>query len=77
LTIFDTSDGYVTLIGYGPESNWVKNVMAGGPTTTRKHGKTVAVAEPRLVTKAEGAALVKPRSRPSIARFRTTKLSWW
>lgn len=63
LTIFDTRDGYVILIGYGVESNWVKNVMAGGPTSIRKHGKTVAVADPRLVSKAEGANLVTPRSR--------------
>jgi deazaflavin-dependent oxidoreductase (nitroreductase family) len=63
LTIFSTRDGYVILIGYGPGTNWAKNVLAGGATTIRKHGKTVAVGEPRLVSKAEGATLVTPRSR--------------
>jgi deazaflavin-dependent oxidoreductase (nitroreductase family) len=63
LTIFRTGDGYVILIGYGPETNWVKNVLAGGGATIRMHGKTVAVGEPRLVSKAEGATLVTPRSR--------------
>jgi deazaflavin-dependent oxidoreductase (nitroreductase family) len=58
LNIFDTSDGYVILIGYGPESHWVKNVLAGGPATVRKHGKTAPVVNPRLVTKAEGERLV-------------------
>jgi deazaflavin-dependent oxidoreductase (nitroreductase family) len=69
LTIFDTSDGYVILIGYGPETNWVKNVLAGGETTVRKHGKTVTVAKPRLVSKAEGATLVNPRSRQFYRLF--------
>ena len=58
LNIFDTADGYIILIGYGPESHWVKNVLAGGPATVHKHGKTVPVADPRIVTKAEGEALV-------------------
>jgi len=58
LNIFDTADGYIILIGYGTESHWVKNVLAGGPATVHKHGKTVPVANPRIVTKAEGEALV-------------------
>ena len=58
LNIFDTDDGFVILIGYGLESHWVKNVLAGGPATIHKQGKTVAVADPRLVSKAEGEPLV-------------------
>jgi deazaflavin-dependent oxidoreductase (nitroreductase family) len=58
LSIFDTDDGYVILIGYGLESSWVQNVLAGGPTTVHKHGKTVKVANPRIVSKAEAAPLV-------------------
>jgi len=63
LTVFDTRDGYVVLIGYGLESDWLKNVLAGGETTMHRHGKSVQVAEPRLLSKAEAAALVTPRSR--------------
>jgi deazaflavin-dependent oxidoreductase (nitroreductase family) len=58
LNIFDTDDGYVILIGYGTESHWVKNVLAGGPATVHKHGKTVQVGHPRVVSKAEGEPLV-------------------
>jgi deazaflavin-dependent oxidoreductase (nitroreductase family) len=58
LNIFDTADGYVILIGYGTESHWVKNVLAGGPATVHKHGKTVQVANPRIVSKADAAPLV-------------------
>ncbi len=69
LTVFDTRDGFVILIGYGLESNWVKNVLAGGPATIRKHGTTVDVGEPTLVSKAEGATLVSTRSRPFYRVF--------
>ena len=58
LNIFDTADGYVILIGYGSESHWVKNVLAGGPVTIHKHGKTVQVANHRMVSKAEAEPLV-------------------
>ena len=63
LTVFSTRDGYLILVGYGLESDWLKNVLAGGPTTIRTLGKTVAVSEPRLISKSEGAALISPRSR--------------
>jgi deazaflavin-dependent oxidoreductase (nitroreductase family) len=63
LTVLDTDDGYVIPIGYGLESHWVQNALAGGPTSVHKHRKTVAVSQPRLVSKAEAETLVKPRSR--------------
>ena len=63
LNIFDTDDGYVIPIGYGLESHWVQNVLAGGPATIHKHGKTVQVANPRLVSKAEAEPLVTSGSR--------------
>ena len=76
LNIFDTDDGYVILIGYGPESHWVKNVLAGGPATIHKHGKTVPVADPRIVSKAEAEPLVTS-ARSCTACIRTTRQPWW
>lgn len=58
LNIFDTADGYVILIGYGPESHWVRNVLASGSATVHKHGKTVPVTDPRVVSKADAEPLV-------------------
>jgi deazaflavin-dependent oxidoreductase (nitroreductase family) len=63
LNIFDTDDGYVIPIGYGLESHWVQNVLAGGSATVRKHGKTVPVANPRIVSKAEAEQLVTSARR--------------
>ena len=63
LLAFKTRDGFVTLIGYGPETDWLKNVLAGGPTVLHKRGKAVALASPRIVSKAEAAPLVTPAPR--------------
>ncbi|OBI79605.1 nitroreductase family deazaflavin-dependent oxidoreductase [Mycobacterium asiaticum] len=63
LLVFPTRDGFVILIGYGPQTDWLKNVLAGGPTVLHKRGKTVALANPRIVKKAEAAPLVKPAPR--------------
>ncbi len=38
-------------------------MLAGGPASIHKHGKTVPVANPRLMSKAEAATLVTPSSR--------------
>jgi hypothetical protein len=61
--VFKTRDGFVILIGYGPESDWLKNVLAGGPTVLHKLGKVIALANPQIVSKAEAAPLVTPAPR--------------
>ncbi|MDG4664405.1 nitroreductase family deazaflavin-dependent oxidoreductase [Mycobacterium sp. 236(2023)] len=63
LLVFKTEDGFVVLIGYGPESDWLKNVFAGGPTALRKRGSVVALGSPRLTDKADAAPLISPASR--------------
>ncbi|APE14126.1 peptidase [Mycobacterium sp. WY10] len=63
LLVFKTRDGYVILIGYGPESDWLKNVMAGSPIILHKRGKAIALASPRIVSKSEAAPLVAPAPR--------------
>lgn len=63
LLAFRTHDGYAILIGYGLQTDWLKNVLAGGPTVLRKRGRAIALVNPLVVSKAEAAALVVPRSR--------------
>jgi len=61
--VFKTRDGFVILIGYGPETDWLKNVLAGGPTVLHKRGHSLALGSPRIVSKAEAAPLVTPAPR--------------
>ncbi|OBI89891.1 nitroreductase family deazaflavin-dependent oxidoreductase [Mycobacterium asiaticum] len=63
LLVFPTPDGFVVLIGYGLHSDWVKNVLAGGQAVLHRRGRSIAVVNPRLVSKAEAAAIVTGPSR--------------
>jgi deazaflavin-dependent oxidoreductase (nitroreductase family) len=63
LLVFKTQDGFVILIGYGPQTDWLKNVLAGGPTVLHKRGKALGLASPRIVSKADAAPLVTPGPR--------------
>jgi hypothetical protein len=56
--VFPTHDGFVVLIGYGFHSDWVKNVLAGGHAVLHRRGSSIALVNPRIVSKAEGAAIV-------------------
>jgi deazaflavin-dependent oxidoreductase (nitroreductase family) len=69
LLVFDTADGYALLIGYGPTTHWVRNVLALGSATIQKHGRTHLVGNPRVLSKDEAARTVKPLSRPLYHLF--------
>lgn len=63
LLVFKTRDGFVILIGYGPETDWLRNVLAGGPAVLHKWGKAIALAHPQILSKAEAAPLITPARR--------------
>lgn len=63
LLVFKTHDGYAILVGYGPQTDWLKNVLAGGPVALHKRGRVVALTNPGVVSKAEAAPLVTRSSR--------------
>jgi deazaflavin-dependent oxidoreductase (nitroreductase family) len=58
LNIFETADGFVVPIGYGVESHWVQNALAGGPLKVHKAGRTVQVVNARIVSKVDAEPLV-------------------
>ena len=73
LTVFSTNDdgqaGVAILLTYGPNRDWLKNITAsGGPRMTR-YGKTFALTDPRVMSKAEAAPLVNGGWRPIFARL--------
>ena len=67
--MFSTNDGVAILLTYGPDRDWLKNITAAGGGTMRRHGKTIGVTEPRVVSKAEAAEHVNPRTRRVFARL--------
>ena len=57
LTVFNTDEGVAIMLTYGPDRDWLKKPDRGhGSATMRRHGRTITVSEPRVVTLREQAA---------------------
>ncbi|MGB5794520.1 MAG: nitroreductase family deazaflavin-dependent oxidoreductase [Mycolicibacter algericus] len=73
LSVFSTLDdgrpGVAILLTYGPDRDWLKNIIAAGGGRMRRHGKTFAVSNPQVVTKAEAAQHVRGRAQAVFARL--------
>jgi deazaflavin-dependent oxidoreductase (nitroreductase family) len=46
---FGTTDGYVFALTYGPEVDWVKNVLAAGAAELETRGRRIGLRSPRVV----------------------------
>ena len=58
LTVFGTHDGVAILLSYGPDRDWLKNITAAGGGRMKRYGRTFAVTDPRVVTRAQAAPQV-------------------
>jgi hypothetical protein len=67
--VFSTDDGVAVLLTYGPNRDWLKNVVSAGGARMRRYGKTFALTDPRVMPKAEAAPAVKGLWRPIFARL--------
>jgi deazaflavin-dependent oxidoreductase (nitroreductase family) len=64
VNVFSTDDGLAILLTYGPNRDWVKNLTAADGGQIKHYGRTFAVKNPRVVSKAEAAPSVRPLWRP-------------
>lgn len=48
VNVFRAADGYVLALTYGPDTDWVKNVLAAGGCELKTQGRTVRLMSPRL-----------------------------
>lgn len=48
VNVFAAGDGYVFALTYGPDTDWVKNVLAEGGCELRTRGRAVQLTSPRL-----------------------------
>lgn len=69
LNVFPTDDGVAVLLTYGPDRDWLKNIIAAGQARIKRMGRTIEVTEPRVVPKAEAAAHVTGFSRRVFPRL--------
>lgn len=42
-------EGFVVTLPYGPDTDWLRNLMAAGSATLTYEGETIAVDQPRVV----------------------------
>ena len=48
VSVFPAEDGYVFALTHGPDTDWVKNVLAAGGCELRTRGRAVRLTSPRL-----------------------------
>ena len=60
LNVFRRGDGYVFALTYGPDVDWVRNVVAAGGCTMRTRGRTVRLVDPQLVHDPSGHLIPQP-----------------
>jgi deazaflavin-dependent oxidoreductase (nitroreductase family) len=65
VNVFRTEDGYVLALTYGPDTDWVRNVMAAGGCDLRTRGQTVHLGSPRLFHD-ENRSAIRPLERPLL-----------
>lgn len=68
-TDVDGKPGFAIVLTYGPDRDWLKNLIAAGGGRMRHNGKTFDIADPRVVSTAEAAAHVTSRARRVVARM--------
>ncbi len=48
VNVFATEDGYIFALTYGPDTDWVKNVLAAGGCELRTRRRVIRLVSPRL-----------------------------
>jgi deazaflavin-dependent oxidoreductase (nitroreductase family) len=59
-------DGFLVSLPYGPERDWVGNVLAAGRCTLQRGGRRFELDDPRLLDAAGAAPLLPAALRPAL-----------
>lgn len=62
------ADGFVFILVYGSESDWVKNVLASGSAVLRQEGEELTLVAPELISE-EAAWTVLPSTAKQPPKF--------
>ncbi len=65
-----TSDGFVVALVYGPNTDWLKNVLASGSATIEHEGRTYAVDRPEIVRTEDVRQAFDPKELRTLRRYR-------
>jgi deazaflavin-dependent oxidoreductase (nitroreductase family) len=65
LDAYPTETGYVLVARYGPESDWVRNIMTAKTSTLRINGEEHTLDTPRLVSQEEALGVLTSEDPPA------------
>ena len=65
VNVFAAEDGYVLALTYGPDTDWVKNVLAAGGCELRTRGRAIRLVSPHLFHD-EARRAIRPLERPVL-----------
>jgi deazaflavin-dependent oxidoreductase (nitroreductase family) len=65
-----TDEGFAIALPYGPNTDWLENVLASGSAVIVHEGNTFAVGQPELVPMSAAANLFPPKDQRTHRRFR-------
>ncbi len=60
VNIFRRGDGYVIALTYGPDSEWVRNVLAAGGADIETRGRRLHVVDPEVARDPARSLVPKP-----------------
>ena len=61
--------GYVFIANYGPNSDWIRNILASGTASLRVDGQQVELTNPRLLARDEAWEQLASTSAKEAPRF--------
>jgi deazaflavin-dependent oxidoreductase (nitroreductase family) len=62
VNVFTANSAYIFALTYGPDTDWVKNVLAAGGCELRTRGQTIRLSAPRLFHD-ESRSSIRPLER--------------
>ncbi len=69
VTVLETADGFVIALPYGPNTDWLKNVLAQGSATVVHDGNSYRVDRPEVVPSTDVAHLFSARELRTLRWF--------
>ena len=73
MMIFEAEDGWVMALTYGSKVDWVRNLIAAGNGGMIQRNRTIPLDRPRLISTAEGMALMPAIVRAVLRTIRVTE----
>ncbi len=65
--------GYIFIIMYGSDSDWVQNILAAGTATVAVDGEHFDLESPKLISKQEAWKLLSPKTKEPPSFLKVTE----